>query len=240
MSDANMCGTITPSKINKHTRYGKTGPLARKNMSGRGEIRAHRDIDPARRRKRHGHDIRRRDWGDSEDDSDVSLAYSRSRSPVKRSKKAAPPPGMVGSLFHMLDEHANTPDNLHRWFQLGVNGFLLSMFCYVIWAVFETVRSDVYNANEAARQKIQSEVDMCQNHYLVNNCEETSAPKLKELCHVWRECMWQDPNAIMSFRVVAKQVAEVLNEFFGNMNYKASVSVSVQAWVCFGSLLTLV
>lgn len=230
MGDVSMGGTTSPSKIDKSLRYGKSAHSSKKHASGRGEIRGSRDmsaVDFLRKRKRHNYDkdvgtrYRGQIWDESDADSDDSLAsqvHNRSRS---RRNKSGPPRGVVGSLFHMLDEHPNAPDNLYRWIQLLVNFSLVSMFAYIGWTVVDTVRSDINNANEAARMELMSKMTECQNQYTINGCSKKDRPALQDMCDKWFDCMMQNPESIMKVKVTAIQIAEIFNEFSDAMNIKA-------------------
>ncbi|KAJ3526004.1 hypothetical protein NM208_g11395 [Fusarium decemcellulare] len=228
MSDVNMGGLLSPSKVDKSYRYAKSPFSTKKHTSGRGEIRANRDLsvsDFIRKRKRHNLDkdvgsMTRHRWEDSESESDDSLAPQQQRSRGKKKTKA-PPKGVVGSLFHMLDQHPNAPDNLYRWVQLMVNFFLVGVFVYIGWSIVDTIKTDIHSANEAARLQILGQITECQNEYTRNECAKGDRPRLKEFCDEWHACMMRDPEAIMRVKVTAKHVAEIINEFSEAMNLKA-------------------
>ncbi|KAI5463933.1 Di-sulfide bridge nucleocytoplasmic transport domain-containing protein [Mariannaea sp. PMI_226] len=239
MGDVVMGGLPSPSKIDKSLRYGRSTLSSKKHASGRGEIRGARDmsaVDFLRKRKRHNYDkdvVRHQSqgWDDSDVDSDDSMApQARNRSRSKKSK-SLPSRGIVGTLFHTLDEHPNAPENLFRWIQLLVNFFLVSVFVYIGWAIVDTVRSDIRNANEAARLELMSKMTECQNQYTLNECSKKDRPALKMMCDEWYDCMMQNPESIMRVKVTAKQIAEIINEFSDAMNLKA--------WAFFFAILIL-
>ncbi|KAF4338029.1 nucleus export BRL1 [Fusarium beomiforme] len=227
MSDVNMSGLTSPSKIDKSLRYSKTPFSSRKHTPGRGEIRANRDFSVSefmRKRKRHNFDrdvgsITRHRWTESDSDSEDSIAPRRSRGKKKSPKEA--PKGFLGSLFHVLDEHPNAPDNLYRWVRLIVNFFLVSVFIYIGWSIVATVKTDIENANEMARIEIMGKITECQTQYSINECAKNDRPALRVACEEWSECMSQNPEAIMRVKVTAKQIAEIINEFSEAMNLKA-------------------
>lgn len=232
MSDVTMSGVSSPSKVDKSFRYGKSPFATKKHTSGRGEIRPVRDLsvtDIMRKRKRHNLDkdvsIVRSRWEESDADSDDSVAPKQHRSRGKKKAKE-PARGFVGKLFHMLEEHPNAPDNLYRWIKLLVNFFLVSIFVYIGWSVVDTIRTDIYNANELARLEITGKIAECTKEYTVNGCQrETRPPALDPLCDAWKTCMEQNPGSIMRVKVTAKQIAEIINEFSDTMNLKAWVRV---------------
>ncbi|KAF4451947.1 Nucleus export protein BRL1 [Fusarium austroafricanum] len=229
MSDVNMCGMASPSKVDKSFRYSKAPFSSKKHTPGRGEIRSIRNFAPAseaiRKRKRHNLDrdvssIARHRWTESDSDSEDSIAPRRSRGNKKKTAKEAPK-GFLGSLFHLLDEHPNAPDNLYRWVKLIVNFFIVSTFIYIGWSIVSTVKTDIENANEMERIEIMGRITECQNQYNENGCSKNDRPALRAACIKWSECMTQSPEAIMRTKVTAKQIAEVINEFSDAMNLKA-------------------
>lgn len=229
-SDINMGGMASPSKIDKSYRYNKAPFSSKKHTPGRGEIRTSRDLSVSefiRKRKRHNLDrdvsnITRHRWTESDSDSGDSIAPRR-RSRGKKKKKETPK-GFLGSLFHILDEHPNAPDNLYRWVKLLVNFFLVSVFVYIGWSIVSTIKTDIENANEMARIEIMGRITECQTKYTINSCSNNDRPALQPSCDEWFECMTQNPEAIMRVKVTAKQIAEIINEFSDAMNLKAWVS----------------
>lgn len=230
MSDVFVSGAITPGKVDKSHRYQKGGLSARKHASGKGDIRPYRDFgasDLGRRRRRRDRNIHmQRHYQDWDEDSDDSL-YDRSRYRSRHKKSNAPPRngGVIGSIFHMMEEHHTAPENLHRWIQLGINIFLGGIFCVAIFSVVHAVHADIVAVNELARQEIRTDIARCQDLYLSNGCATTDAPAFKALCTEWYECMSQDPERIVRVRTTLKEVAHIMNDFFGNLNLKAWVSL---------------
>lgn len=243
MADISTNGALSPVRIDKSFRYSKVNSPAKRHVSGRGEIRGHRDsvTDLVRKRKRHNLDkdvssnLRSyaQDWDESED-SDTSTAPQRR----SRNRKKSQPQGFLGSLFHMLDEHPNAPDNLYRWIQLLLNILLVSVIAYMGWAIVDTVRSDIRDANEAARSEIMSKITECGNQYTLNECSKKDRPALKAMCDEWYDCMMQNPESIMRVKVTAKQIAEIINEFSEAMKLKAWVSdiaiLDYRPWLTLG------
>ncbi|KAL2875116.1 hypothetical protein SGCOL_009688 [Colletotrichum sp. CLE4] len=228
--DMNM-GTITPSKVNKNLRYGKAGLQSlKRHVPGKGEIpRSGRDYPAIRKRKRHNMDrdvgsVRfhgSRDWDGSEEDSDDSGSRSSGARGGKGSRKRKNGRSWISNLFHTLEEHPNAPENLYRWMQLLINCAIVSGFVFICWTMFDTVRSDIRNANDAARLDIENRITQCRTEYTLNECIKKDRPALKAMCDEWAECMIQDSSAIMRVRVTVKQIAEILNEFAGAMQMKA-------------------
>lgn len=234
VSDVGPIANNIPLKVDKSSRYAKHSSAFKKHASGKGEIKLHREHHGAfRKRKRHNLD---RDisgpssrqsygWAESESDSDGSFT-SQAHGKPRYGRKVAEQRGMLGSLFHMLDEHPNAPDNLSRWIQLIVNFFFISACVYFFWMITQTVRRDINNANESARLELLREMAECQNEYTVNQCAQNQAPRLVEMCNAWHDCMKQDPESTMRIKAVVKHVAEIINEFSETMNLKAWVSLN--------------
>ncbi|KAK2062977.1 Di-sulfide bridge nucleocytoplasmic transport domain-containing protein [Colletotrichum caudatum] len=239
--DANV-GTMTPSKVDKSFRYGKTSfQSSKRHAPGKGEIpRSAREYPAIRKRKRHNLDkdvgsVRyhgAQEWDGSDDDSDGDGSRSTATRGGKGSKKNTKNGrGWISNLFHALEEHPNAPENLYRWIQLFVNCMIASAFVFFCWSVLDTVRSDIRTANDAARLEIENRMSECRTEYQLNECAKKDRPALKAMCDEWYECMIQDPSAIMRVRVTVKQIAEILNEFAGAMQ--------VKAWVFFFGILFL-
>lgn len=227
-------GPLAPLKIDKTSRYGKTGLFSKKYASGKGEIRAHRDLSVGmRKRKRHNYD---RDVGsvalhhhaqdsegwDSEFDTD-NENRSRSSTRPRQHEKQGKARGTFESFFYALNKYPNTPDHMQRWMQLGANLFLVSVLAYLGWSVVSTVRSDISKANEIAQQELQSKMTECRTQYTMNECARGDRPALRLMCEGWYDCMMQNPDSVMRVKVTAKQVAEIINEFSETMHLKAWV-----------------
>lgn len=229
MGDVAMGGVITPTKVSKAARYGRS-THAKKQSSGKGEIKNNRDSSRSgllRKRKRHNLDrdvssvVKYQQQGESDEETDTS-GYSDGRS--QRQKGAVKKRGIVGTLFSMLDEHPNAPENLHRWIQLLINVLVATTVIGIGWSVVATIRSDIRNANEAARLEIVSQIEQCNIDYTANSCAARNIPALRAQCDAWYDCMMQNPASIMRVKVTAKQIAEIINEFSEAMNFKAWVS----------------
>ncbi|PNY29440.1 Nitrogen assimilation transcription factor nit-4 [Tolypocladium capitatum] len=240
-TDANMGGAIVPLRIDKATRYGRSGLSLKKHASGKGEIRIHRDLSVgARKRKRHNYD---RDVGSLSrhhhaQDSDTWDSDSDTSVPPRTSKRSqgkdeqSQAKGTFELFFHFLNKYPNAPDHMQRWMQFGANLFLVSVVAYLGWSVVSTVRSDIYKANEIARQELMSKMTECQSQYRMNECAKKDRPALRVICEEWHDCMMQNPESILRVKVTAKQVAEIINEFSEAMHLKAWGVVLAFILVC--------
>ncbi|ROT41609.1 hypothetical protein SODALDRAFT_331366 [Sodiomyces alkalinus F11] len=233
-------GTITPSRVDKNLRYGKSVAHPKRYQSGKGEIpRGSRDYAALRKRRRHNND---RDVGslryhssrdDSESESDGEDVEGVPRPSQRRSRKEGrgKVKGWFDTVVEMINHNPNMPDNLSKWIALLVNMFVIAVFVYFGWSLVSTVRSDINNANEAARREIITRALECNDQYILNECAKKDRPALKAMCDEWDECRIQDPESIMVVKNTAKQVAEVINEFAGTM--------TMHAWAFFFGLLLL-
>lgn len=240
MGDVTMGGMLSPSRIDKSSRYSKS-VFAKK--SGKGELRTHRDPVKAgllRKRKRHNLDkdvgsVVRYQEPDSDEsgmDSDSSRVFRGGRSRSKKRPDAPVKRGFFGSIFHMLDEHPNAPENLHRWIQLFLNLVFISTIVGIAYTIYSTIRSDILTANEAARTELADKIAECARNFQVNGCADNTRPALVAICDEWAICLSQRPEAIMRVKVTVKQIAEIINEFSDAMNFKA--------WVCIDMLIVYV
>ncbi|KAJ3473721.1 hypothetical protein NLG97_g10165 [Lecanicillium saksenae] len=228
MGDTAMGGVITPTKVSKSARYGRSAHN-KKHSSGKGEIKSNRDSSRSallRKRKRHNLDrdvssvVRYQDQDESEGETDASV-WSDGRLQKSKGQGKVQKRGFVGSIFHMLDEHPNAPENLHRWIQLFINILVASTVIGVGWSIVSTIRSDIINANEVARSDIRSRIEECRREWADNACSTNKSPYLQKMCDQWSDCIAQNPESIMRVKVTAKQIAEIINEFSEAMNFKA-------------------
>ncbi|KAH7308704.1 nucleus export protein Brr6 [Stachybotrys elegans] len=238
-SDATINGnaTITPLKVDKAMRYGRTGPFSRKHAPGKGEIRTHgrgmSTTDVTRKRRRHIYDrdvgsastYQRNDWDSS--DSDSQDSHSRSSKGRSRRNRGSEQDGWVRSVFTTMNDHPDAPENLLRWLQFGFNSLIILIGAYFCWGIVSSVRSDTYYAFEKARQERFSKMMECQTQYTKNACAENKAPALQVMCDEWYECMAQNPESIMRFKTTVKHVAEIINEFSDTMSIKGWVFVAM-------------
>ncbi|KYK58832.1 Nucleus export protein Brr6 [Drechmeria coniospora] len=235
-SDVAMGGAMLPLKIDKASRYGKSGLPSKKHAAGRGEIRPCRELSISmRKRKRHNYDrdvgsVGRHHGTDSDADSDTNAVSHASK--AKRPNDRLRQKGTFEAFFHMLNQYPNAPDHMQRWMQFGANLFLVCVLAYLGWSIVSTVRYDIFRANELARQELERKMTECQTQYRINECAKGDRPALTAMCGEWHECMMQTPESIMRIKVTAKQVAEIINEFSEAMNLKAWGIVVCFIFVC--------
>ncbi|KAI9163723.1 Nucleus export protein BRL1 [Paramyrothecium foliicola] len=220
-ADVNIGSAVTPSKVDKTIRYGRSGISPKRHAPGRGEIRsrAFALTDPTRKRKRHIYD---RDVGSAalrqQDNFDSDTEFERDPKGKHASRQKSG--GFLASIFHAINEYPHTPYNLSQWLGFSAICLILLSAGYVLWGIISAVQSDLYNANEAARLELVSRSTECREQYTLNECSRR-LPASRERCDEWYECMNQDPEAIMRIKVTVKQFADVINEFADSLSLKA-------------------
>ncbi|KAG9254038.1 Di-sulfide bridge nucleocytoplasmic transport domain-containing protein [Emericellopsis atlantica] len=209
---------VGPSRVDKATRYKKHAP-------GKGEIASGRDHG---RRKKYdkvpGYMRRSAEVTDDDDDDDSGAEYwrsGRSRS-RRRPEKPAQSGNPVGSLFSMMEQHHTAPENIHRWFWLGVNVFITCSALGIGIGLLHALQSDMNNLNEEAREVIRAQKSQCRQDYQLNRCNEGVGPLFQKTCDDLFQCMMKDPEAISKVKQMIKGTADILNEFFNGL--------SLQTW----------
>lgn len=222
----------SPTRIDKGSRYGRVSAPFRKQLSGRGELKSHRDYsaaDRARKRTRHNLDkdvssvVRYQvpGWDESESDDTVEVA---ARGDPKQAKAQTEPRGLLESLFYFMDRYPNAPAHVWNWFCLVLSVSLGLLTVFIVTSTLWTVQHDIRSAHEAERMRLLSQITECQNQYTINECSKKDRPALKAMCDEWYDCMMQNPESIMKVKNLAKHSGEIVNEFFNVLNFKALVS----------------
>ncbi|SPO07303.1 uncharacterized protein DNG_09997 [Cephalotrichum gorgonifer] len=237
LADLNMA-TITPSRIDKALRYGKSGAQLRRHAPGRGEIpRPGKDysaVDYARKRKRRNQDadiaglrprhLRGGGWeGTDDSDSDGSGAgdgfapRSRDR---RRSRKNAGGGGWLSGVSRAMSENPDFSEQAHKLIRLSLHLILVGSFMFIGWKGYSAVHADIATANRAAQAARLNKIAECTKAYQENQCVQ-KLPALRQLCEEWKDCMTDDPEAIFMVRNTIKEVASIINEFSGEMHLKS-------------------
>ncbi|KAL5614278.1 hypothetical protein BROUX41_004388 [Berkeleyomyces rouxiae] len=234
--------TITPTKIDKRSRYVKSA-----RRPGRGEIpRGHREfssMEVIRRRTRQvldrdvrgsryrlGHYTDASDY-ETEDDGRPMSSSSASSSIHQRRRDRPNNKGWMGGMLRAMEDHPNAPENFYKWIQVGFNVAIFSGVMVFCWQIIGAIKSDLDKANAAARANSINEVQECTTNYLENRCGQAGGPVpyLRDRCAEWDVCMQRDVDAVMSIRVVIREIAEIVNEFSGTMQFRS--------WLLVGGML---
>lgn len=228
MADLNVA-TITPSRVDKGLRYGKSG-LGRRHAPGRGEIpRPNRDnpaADYVRKRKRRNQDRdiastrhHRYDSGDDSDDSSADGRFRRQRE--RRSRKTG--------WLNAMTADPDFAENVHKLIRVSLHAVLACSLIWIFWKGYNAVHADIATANRAARAARLNNIAECTKQYQENQCVQ-NLPALRELCEQWKNCMTDDPEAVFMVRNTIKEVASIINEFSGEMHLKSWVGADILVW----------
>ncbi|KAL1894464.1 hypothetical protein Cpir12675_003641 [Ceratocystis pirilliformis] len=233
--------TITPTKIDKRHRYVKSS-----RRPGRGEIpRAHREFSSMEIIRRRTRQVLDRDMGgsryrlghytdasDYETEDDGRPMSSSSSSSIPQRRRDRPKTNSwMGGMLKAMEEHPNAPENFYKWIQVGFNMAIFSGVMVFCWQIIGAIKSDLDKANAAARANSINEVQECTTNYLENRCGQAGGPVpyLRDRCAEWDVCMQRDVDAVMSIRVVIREIAEIVNEFSGTMQFRS--------WLLVGGML---
>ncbi|KAK3383484.1 Di-sulfide bridge nucleocytoplasmic transport domain-containing protein [Lasiosphaeria ovina] len=214
--------TITPHSAGKAL-FSKS--MQRSRTPGRGEIvRGNRDKVRKRKRLQGDRDVGtgRARLAHASDDSDSDWEEGSSSGARKYGKGKGSGRGWFSGFLAAVSDHPSAPAILSKWLQLGVNVVLLSLILFGILAILSQVRSDLSHASEKARAAIASEMALCADHYVKNNCSPKNGrpPALDGPCNEWESCMNQDAMAVMKVQISARNIAEIMNEFVGVITIK--------------------
>ncbi|PHH49615.1 hypothetical protein CFIMG_003708RA [Ceratocystis fimbriata CBS 114723] len=233
--------TITPTKIDKRHRYVKSS-----RRPGRGEIpRAHREFSSMEVIRRRTRQVLDRDMGGSRyrlghytdasdyetEDDGRPMSSSSSSSIPQRRRDRPKTKSWMGGMLKAMEEHPNAPENFYKWIQVGFNMAIFSGVMVFCWQIIGAIKSDLDKANAAARANSINEVQECTTNYLENRCGQAGGPVpyLRDRCAEWDVCMQRDVDAVMSIRVVIREIAEIVNEFSGTMQFRS--------WLLVGGML---
>jgi hypothetical protein len=208
---------LGPSRVDKATRY-------KKHASGKGEIASGRDHGRRKKNdKMQGYIRRSSEETDGDDDSDAEYwRTGRSRARPRPEKKVGSQ-SFMASLFSMLEQHHTAPENLHRWFRLGINIFLTCSGLGIGFTLLRVVEKDMSNLNEAAREVVRAQKLQCRQDYQMNRCGEGVGPLFQKTCDALFECMMKDPDSISKVKQTIKGIADILNEFFNGLSFQSWV-----------------
>lgn len=162
------------------------------------------------------------DYGASSDEDTSDEAGHHPGQPPKVPKRKYP----VVQKGSRWDHHF--PVLVSSYLQLFFNVFIVLVVLYVIVSFLRTIQADVNTKVKQFSARRQSEIEDCQNKFLVNRCDSGyRAPALQELCAKWEMCMNQDPDEVGRAKVSAQTFAEILNSLIEPISYKAMVRCCV-------------
>lgn len=187
-------GTSSPRQVRKRKRQ-----------------RGDRDVGSVRPRLDHASD-------DSDSDWEGDVRPGRRRSSTDKNAN----PGWLTSFLDTVSKYPAAPAVLSRWLQFIINTFLIGVILFAVFSCVMAVRNDLARAADKARSNLMHEISQCTSNYHKNLCAPklNRAPALELPCNEWEACMNQDPSTVMMTQISARNMAEILNEFFTIISYK--------------------
>lgn len=195
------------------------GELPRQDWFQRDKVRKRvrmerdRDIGSTRSRLPDGRD---------EDDSDYDDEPSGRRSRRKKD---------LGWLHHILtsiSSNPNAPMIISWYLQVLFNAACGGVVLWMAWGIISAIRGEVLYSSEKARAQLMEEMNACSRRYIENKCSpiQDRLPALEGMCNEWETCMSQDSNVVAGVKASAGHLADILNEFFSRLSWKATVTLS--------------
>ncbi|KAK3388822.1 Di-sulfide bridge nucleocytoplasmic transport domain-containing protein [Sordaria brevicollis] len=209
-------GAYTPQPAGKtlfmraYNQLGKGSSSARQ-VRKRKRLRGDRDVGSVRSRLDHASDESDSDW-------EEGVRPGRRRSSTDKNAN----PGWLTSFLDTVSKYPAAPAVLSRWLQFVINMFLIGVVLFAVFSCVMAVRNDLARAADKARSNLMHEISQCTSNYHKNLCAPklNRAPALELPCNEWEACMNQDPSTVMMTQISARNMAEILNEFFTIISYK--------------------
>ncbi|KAK3497066.1 Di-sulfide bridge nucleocytoplasmic transport domain-containing protein [Neurospora hispaniola] len=173
--------------------------------------RGDRDVGSVRSRLDHASDESDNDW-------EEGVRPGRRRSSTDKNASS----GWLTSFLDTVSKYPAAPAVLSRWLQFVINTFLIGVILFAVFSCVMAVRNDLSRAADRARSNLMHEISQCTSNYHKNLCAPklNRAPALELPCNEWEACMNQDPSTVMMTQISARNMAEILNEFFTIISYK--------------------
>lgn len=195
------------------------GELPRQDWFQRGKVRKRvrmerdRDVGSTRSRLPDG-----RDEDDSDDDDEPTGRRNR------RNKNS----GWLHNILTSISSNPNAPMIISWYLQVLFNAACGGVLLWMTWGVISTIRGEVLYSSEKARAQLMEEMSACSRRYTENRCSpiQDRLPALEGMCNEWETCMSQDPNMVAGVKASAGHLADILNEFFSRLSWKATVTLS--------------
>lgn len=161
-----------------------------------------------------------RDEDDSDDEGDDEPTGRRNRR--KRD---------MGWLHHILtsiSSNPNAPMIISWYLQVLFNAACGGVVLWMAWGIISAIRGEVLYSSEKARAQLIEEMNACSRRYIENKCSpiQDRLPALEGMCNEWETCMSQDSNTVAGVKASAGHLADILNEFFSRLSWKATVTLS--------------
>lgn len=195
------------------------GDLPRYDKYQRGKIRKRsrldrdRDIGSTRLRLPDG-----RDEDESDDDDE----------PPGRRNRRQQDLGWLHRILTSISSNPNAPMIISWYLQVLFNAACGGVVLWLAFGMISAIRGEVLYSSEKARAQLLEEVNACARRYSENRCSPIGdrLPALEGMCNDWETCMNQDSNVVAGVKASAGHLADILNEFFSRLSWKATVILS--------------
>lgn len=105
------------------------------------------------------------------------------------------------------------------YLQLFFNLSVISVLFYAIVQVSKVFYKDLQKHMEKQSYVLISTMVQCSKDFIKNGCSnEVIPPAIEHLCNEWSLCMNQDINGILASKETAIVLAQIINNFFGNLS----------------------
>lgn len=198
-------------------------PNPRQDWFQRGKVRKRvrmdrdKDVGSTRSRLPDGRDEDDSDDNDDDDDEPTGRRNRRKRD--------------MGWLHHILtsiSSNPNAPMIISWYLQVLFNAACGGVVLWMAWGIISAIRGEVLYSSEKARSQLMEEMNACSRRYIENKCSpiQDRLPALEGMCNEWETCMSQDSNVVAGVKASAGHLADILNEFFSRLSWKATVTLS--------------
>lgn len=119
------------------------------------------------------------------------------------------------SVCHILSV---IPAIFLTYLQLLFNITMIALVVYSTVQFLYVLQSDLEKHIENQSQLLLTDIIHCSREFFKNGCGSSlMAPALEPMCDDWEQCMNQDTNNILKSKESAVILADILNNFFGNL-----------------------
>lgn len=159
-----------------------------------------------------------RDEDDSSDDDE----------PTGRRNRRKRDMGWLHHILTSISSNPNAPMIISWYLQVLFNAACGGVVLWMAWGIISAIRGEVLYSSEKARAQLLEEMSACSRRYIENKCApiQDRLPALEGMCNEWETCMSQDSNVVAGVKASAGHLADILNEFFSRLSWKATVTLS--------------
>lgn len=138
---------------------------------------------------------------------------------------------------NMLYTLSVIPMIILTYLQLFFNLAVVTLLFYGSIQITKVFYKDVHKHMEKQSYVLMSTIVQCSKDYIRNGCSNDNVPPvLENMCSEWTLCMNQDINGILASKETAVVLAQIVNNFFGNLNDR---TLYCSAALLIGSILLI-